>query len=45
MEGRCSCGHGRGRGTKQGQEPGEERETTAEQRQGPRVPLVCRNLV
>ena len=41
MEGRRS----RGRGSKRAQEPREERETTAEQRQGPRVPLVLRNVL
>ena len=37
MKGRRSRGRGRGRGTKRAQEPREERETTAEQEQGPRV--------
>ena len=41
MEGRRS----RGRGSKRAQESREERETTAQQRQGPRVPLVLRNLL
>ena len=45
MEGRRSRGRDRSRRTKRGQEPREERETTAEQRQGPRVPLVLRNLL
>ena len=37
MKGRRSRGRGRGRGTKRAQEPREERETTVEREQGPRV--------
>ena len=37
MEGRRSRGRGRGRGVKRAQELREERETSVEQRQGPRV--------